>query len=81
MNNWQEQIPGCFGVADRIMCSHESEQERTLIMLQSAKKDRAKLSEIEYKIKEFLLTSKARPEHIQTQLERFREFLWENSKV
>jgi hypothetical protein len=79
MNNWQEQIPGCFGALDRIICGHPSEQERTLAMIKCAKSDEVELNEVEEQIRDFLLNENRIPEHIQTQLDNFRKFLWRES--
>lgn len=79
MNNWQEQIPGCFGVVDRIMCGSSWEQQKTLTMIKCAKSDEVGLNEVEERIRDFLLSENRSPEHIQTQLDNFREFLWRES--
>jgi len=72
---WRDRLPACFGVVDLKFARHPLDKGRAKEMIREAHKSGASSEEILSAIHDYLVSKKARQEHIDEEMVYARKFV------
>ncbi len=70
MSSWISQIPGCFGVSDKIFAGHPNDEDRAFELLKRLRVEGVGWADLEKEARAFL--KDCSPSHVEAQIDKMK---------